>query len=393
MTESEAKDIIYGNLSEQFLRRISTRDDGTLTRELAAHVLDLRKANTTAAANLAARIEEWDRALAELLAIADEALTTAKFATNGWGCYARGKQLDETGRLHGEISRLKSRLSTFRAPPTPHSDPAGEAKPLAGSHAQLHRCASGGERTDGQRPVDDHLDVYVPGEWKCPMCSFSLSKMTLSVAAADIVVSASDIYQSEPCPNDGTPMAKVTWRDRANDNFAAFAKLVDDLCAATGATSLPQALERAAKVAQLEQEKAWQPIETAPKDGTEIALLTAGGSLLRASWRSVDDDFETWVAAREGEHPRIAKASIPECWDSDPPTLWMPLPPPPSDPGADPALTILARAREWLTAGNGARRCDYHANGVRCYRVEGHGGDHDVEPGAGANSSDPGDQP
>lgn len=91
---------------------------------------------------------------------------------------------------------------------------------------------------------DDHLDIYAPGEWRCPQCNFYLSTMTMDLQAGDIGVSAHDVYHGEPCPNDGTPMVKVTWRERATDNYTAYVKLVDDICAAAGAPHLPAAFEQ-----------------------------------------------------------------------------------------------------------------------------------------------------
>lgn len=96
---------------------------------------------------------------------------------------------------------------------------------------------------------DDHLDIYAPGEWRCPQCSFCLSKMTLNVKSGDVGVSGHDVFNGEPCPNDGTPMVKVTWRERAGENYGAYVKLVDDVCAAAKADHLPGAL---AKIAALQ---------------------------------------------------------------------------------------------------------------------------------------------
>lgn len=65
----------------------------------------------------------------------------------------------------------------------------------------------------------------------------------------------------------------------------------------------------------------WQPIETAPNDGTHIILLDAldGGSVYRASW-VVEGDIEGYWAVWCGQ---------PVVHEPDP-THWMPLPTPPS---------------------------------------------------------------
>ena len=82
----------------------------------------------------------------------------------------------------------------------------------------------------------------------------------------------------------------------------------------------------------------WQPIETAPKDGTTI-LLTAPGRVTVGEWHP-----EQWPTASEyhgttGEY--LGQYETGECkpaswiswdggfFDEDPPTHWMPLPEPP----------------------------------------------------------------
>lgn len=55
----------------------------------------------------------------------------------------------------------------------------------------------------------------------------------------------------------------------------------------------------------------WQPIETAPKDGTDVLALHEGRTY-QARWQ--DDAF--WFSA--------------SAWKSLAPTHWMPLPPPPA---------------------------------------------------------------
>lgn len=97
----------------------------------------------------------------------------------------------------------------------------------------LDRVAPG--ETPAARAPDDHLDIYVPGEWKCLKCDFVLSRTTLNVTTGEAGVSRADIFEGEPCPNDGTPMVKVTWRERASDHYEWGRKLMDDLLALTTA--------------------------------------------------------------------------------------------------------------------------------------------------------------
>lgn len=76
----------------------------------------------------------------------------------------------------------------------------------------------------------------------------------------------------------------------------------------------------------------WQPMATAPKDGTPIGIWTRGGSLVKAVWTwGIDEEPETgeprsaWVAAREGEHPFDWEEGVCRS-DSDQPALWIALP-------------------------------------------------------------------
>jgi hypothetical protein len=86
-----------------------------------------------------------------------------------------------------------------------------------------------------------------------------------------------------------------------------------------------------------EQTTAWQPIETAPRDGTIILL--AGGT-----WGDEDlEEAPRVMAARWYEHQRWRSDPVWGCWNvccaeggcsifpySDP-THWMPLPEPPHE--------------------------------------------------------------
>lgn len=67
----------------------------------------------------------------------------------------------------------------------------------------------------------------------------------------------------------------------------------------------------------------WQPIETAPKDGTNI-ILCQGARVTAGEWYSDrgDEDRDGW----EGWMSQDGGFA-----DDDPPEYWMPLPAPPSD--------------------------------------------------------------
>lgn len=82
----------------------------------------------------------------------------------------------------------------------------------------------------------------------------------------------------------------------------------------------------------------WQPIETAPKDGTIIVLYTAGGNAFVARWEDaiVENAADETIGAWRGAllYPDCWTDGI--CWErneddepSDPPAHWCPLPDPP----------------------------------------------------------------
>jgi hypothetical protein len=77
----------------------------------------------------------------------------------------------------------------------------------------------------------------------------------------------------------------------------------------------------------LQDANGWRPIETAPKDGTDI-LLYVQEEITSGSWserKSFDGrDISCWVYAELDEHGCGC------CSDKgEPPTHWMPLPDPP----------------------------------------------------------------
>lgn len=90
---------------------------------------------------------------------------------------------------------------------------------------------------------DDTLDVYVPGVWRCPRCDFQLVRQTMSVASGEIGVTRQQIEESEPCPNDGTPMIRLTWRERALDSEKRLVETMERLMRVTGTESWPRALD------------------------------------------------------------------------------------------------------------------------------------------------------
>lgn len=56
--------------------------------------------------------------------------------------------------------------------------------------------------------------VYLPNHWRCPKCSFY---QVNSILAPDGIFA--DKRTPEQCPNDGTEMMPVSWKENAKDNY------------------------------------------------------------------------------------------------------------------------------------------------------------------------------
>lgn len=54
--------------------------------------------------------------------------------------------------------------------------------------------------------------AFVPNQWFCPKCGFVLTKNAISAQTGEIGHTET-CRQSEPCPNDGTWLEQMTWRE------------------------------------------------------------------------------------------------------------------------------------------------------------------------------------
>lgn len=75
------------------------------------------------------------------------------------------------------------------------------------------------------------------------------------------------------------------------------------------------------------EESRWQPIETAPRDGTPVLLAWADSALAIAVWQNRNENLEadTYYEGWVDQFDFVAMSV-------DAPTYWMPLPAPPRHP-------------------------------------------------------------
>lgn len=74
----------------------------------------------------------------------------------------------------------------------------------------------------------------------------------------------------------------------------------------------------------------WQPIETAPKDGTKIIVLTVHGEIEISEWYVVTT--AEYEPAGDGLFRKV-ETVFSQGWNGNHPTHWMPLPAPPDAGG------------------------------------------------------------
>ena len=100
---------------------------------------------------------------------------------------------------------------------------------------------------------------------------------------------------------------------------------------------------RLTTVDELEKQQQWQPIETAPKDGTEVLLFTTCHGACQAwffegSWSEGTSDSpreydgDCWVCCDDAFQIEVEIYNDhPECTNHGTATHWMPLPEPPEE--------------------------------------------------------------
>ena len=78
------------------------------------------------------------------------------------------------------------------------------------------------ERTRLAHTEAPYETIYVPGHHQCPKCHFYLQKSILHPNGM-----SADRSMPENCPNDGTEMLPVTWKQNAQDGRAGQDRLME----------------------------------------------------------------------------------------------------------------------------------------------------------------------
>lgn len=92
-----------------------------------------------------------------------------------------------------------------------------------------------------------------PGQWICRTCGFRLSKMVLR--ASDMAVGIDDRVVEDICPNEGSSMRRVTWKE---DALASDRVGIEQMKRADKAESQRDDLAQAVRAALIELD--WQPL-------------------------------------------------------------------------------------------------------------------------------------
>ncbi len=154
-----------------------------------------------------------------------------------------------------------------------------------------------------------------------PMRNFAAAINNLVAAVSDAVLGT---------PLRAMPAEPVAWYDVEDGQIISAPRWYSD----GGRTEAPlYATPHPAPVLT----EAWQPIETAPKDGRTLLLgyFNSHGKwrTMRGRWYSLDTIVEEWEEsdlAGEGWYETVVESDdYPNCWWAEP-THWMHLPPPPA---------------------------------------------------------------
>ena len=122
--------------------------------------------------------------------------------------------------------------------------------------------------------------AFIPGVFRCPTCEFELTKTAVHFKSGRMGTTEKE-RMGEPCPNDGTKLRMVTYRERVEQFDKAYTEAqqqIADLTATLAGTTDRQmalAAQVGDLVAQLTRARAALAEDQAVnRDGSESALRT-----------------------------------------------------------------------------------------------------------------------
>lgn len=159
--------------------------------------------------------------------------------------------------------------------------------------------------------------IYVPGHWQCPKCSFYQVSSILHPNGI-----SPNRETPEQCPNDGTEMMPVTWRQNAQDGRAGQERLMERIneleqtiqaeraakrkCEACGGTDLTCYKGHIESTDKLKKELAKEPSlldHRNPKYQEVLKLVNKHGFDIRSddTAHEITKDFLKWHEAQRGK--------------------------------------------------------------------------------------------
>lgn len=95
------------------------------------------------------------------------------------------------------------------------NEPSDELSDLRDKLTEATRQRDEAEREKDELARDER--IFIPGVWRCPRCEFELVRTSIDANSGRFGTTTEDRYESEGCPNDGTEMVRVSWKERVAD--------------------------------------------------------------------------------------------------------------------------------------------------------------------------------
>lgn len=95
-------------------------------------------------------------------------------------------------------------------------------RPLVMGSMVCRSCRLPAERIRRDQKLSD---VHVPGQFRCAKCGFVLHQASINASTGGI---HERDEPGEKCPNDGSPLWRMTWKDQCLESEARLGKLLAD---------------------------------------------------------------------------------------------------------------------------------------------------------------------